>query len=117
MPRQPAGANPARRWTDQVFPGDYGGRRAAAKAWHEWDEWTLDYRHPNNPVGQMISSGDWYQYVLTRPIDAQPGQKFAYGTGVSSLMSRMIRSSTGLSPRKFAMQGLFEPLGIDTIQW
>ena len=34
----------------------------------EWDEWTLDYRDPNNPVYRMVVSGDWYQYVLGRPV-------------------------------------------------
>lgn len=82
-----------------------------------WDEWTLDYRNADNPTSQMINSGDWYRYVLTTPIDAQPGEKFAYSTGVSTLMSRMIRSTTGMGPRNFAMAELFGPLGINDIHW
>ncbi|MDH3902027.1 MAG: beta-lactamase family protein [Xanthomonadales bacterium] len=82
-----------------------------------WDEWTLDYRDVNNPLYGMIASGDWYRNVLTTPIDAQPGEKFAYSTGVSTLMSRMIRSTTGMSPRAFAMAELFGPLGISNIHW
>ena len=82
-----------------------------------WDEWTLDYRAASNPVSQMINSGDWYRYVLTTPIDAQPGDKFTYSTGVSTLMSRMIRATTGMSPRSFAMANLFGPLGISAIHW
>jgi CubicO group peptidase (beta-lactamase class C family) len=81
------------------------------------DEWTLGYTHPQNPVVEMIQSGDWYRYVLTRPTDAQPGEKFTYSTGVSTLMSRMIRKVTGLSPRQFASQELFGPLGIQDIHW
>jgi len=82
-----------------------------------WDEWTLDYRNANNPVVQMLNSDDWYRYVLTTPVDAQPGEQFAYSTGVSVLMSRLIRSTTGLSPRNFAMAELFGPLGINAIHW
>ena len=82
-----------------------------------WDEWTLDYRDPNNPLFAMIASGDWYRSVLTTPMDAQPGEKFAYNTGVSTLMSRMIRSTTGMGPREFAMAELLGPLGISNIHW
>jgi len=83
----------------------------------QWDEWSVDYRSQSNPVGQMMSSGDWYRYVLTQPMDSQPGEKFTYSTGVSTLMSRMIRFSTGLSPHAFAMQELFGPLGIEDVHW
>jgi CubicO group peptidase (beta-lactamase class C family) len=83
----------------------------------EWDEGRTDYRHPLNPVVQMIDSDDWYQYVLTRPMDAAPGQHFTYSTGASTLMSRMIRVATGVGPEAFARQELFGPLGIGTVHW
>jgi len=83
----------------------------------EWDEFSRDYRDSLNPVVAMINAADWYQYVLTRPTDAQTGQKFSYSTGVSTLMSRMIRVSTGMSPMQFATQELFGPLGIPQIHW
>lgn len=83
----------------------------------EWDESSLDYRHPMNPVGQMINSTDWYRFVLERPLDASPGEKFTYNSGASTLMSRMIRVATGMGPDAFAMQELFEPLGISNVHW
>jgi CubicO group peptidase (beta-lactamase class C family) len=83
----------------------------------EWDEWTLPFTDPQNPVYQAITSGDWYRYILTRPMDAQPGEKFTYSTIGSSLMSRMIRKVSGESPRVFATKQLFEPLGITNIHW
>ena len=82
-----------------------------------WDEWTLPYTNASNPMAQAMSSADWYRYVLTTPIDAQPGEKFIYNTAGSTLMSRMIRSTTGMSPRSFAMTRLFGPLGISNIHW
>jgi CubicO group peptidase (beta-lactamase class C family) len=82
-----------------------------------WDEWTLDYRDPANPSYEMIVSSDWYQYVLTRLTDAQPGEKFAYSTGASNLMGGMIRKLSGTSPRNFAMKELFSPLGVQNIHW
>jgi CubicO group peptidase (beta-lactamase class C family) len=83
----------------------------------EWDEGSVDYRNPANPVGQMINSSDWYQYVLTRSMEASPGVTFRYSTGASTLMSRIIRVATGLGPDEFAMQELFGPLGIGPVHW
>ncbi|MCP4048434.1 MAG: serine hydrolase [Gammaproteobacteria bacterium] len=82
-----------------------------------WDEDGTDYRDPQNPVNQMVQSQDWYQYFLTRPMDAVPGTKFNYSSGASNVMGRLIRVSTGSGPEEFAMQELFEPLGIDQVHW
>ena len=82
-----------------------------------WDEASVDYRNPLNPVQQMINSGDWYQYVLTRPTDAPPGGTFSYSTGASTLMSRIVRVATGMGPEAFAVQELFGPLGIAQYHW
>lgn len=83
----------------------------------EWDEESTDYRNPDNSVGQMLDSEDWYQYVLTRPTDAQPGQKFTYSSGASTLMSRLIRVASGSGPDEFAIEELFEPLGFGPVHW
>jgi CubicO group peptidase (beta-lactamase class C family) len=83
----------------------------------EWDETSTDYRDLVNPVGRMIDSGDWYEFTLSRPTDAPPGEKFTYSTGASTLMSRMIRVATGMAPDVFAAQELFGPLGIGPVHW
>jgi CubicO group peptidase (beta-lactamase class C family) len=82
-----------------------------------WDEDSFDYRNPQNPVRQMVESDDWYQYFLSRPMDAAPGEKFAYSSGASNLMSRMLRVSSGMGPDEFARQELFDPLGIGPVHW
>lgn len=83
----------------------------------EWDESSTDYRNPLNPVLRMIESDDWYQYVLSQPVDAQPGTKFSYSSGASILMSRMVRVASGMAPEDFAMQALFGPLDIEQVHW
>jgi len=83
----------------------------------QWDEVSTDYRNPLNPVAEMIASDDWYQYVLTRPMTAAPGQQFTYSTGASTLMSRMIRFATSMGPEAFARQELFDPLGFGPVHW
>jgi CubicO group peptidase (beta-lactamase class C family) len=82
-----------------------------------WDEWTLPYFNPANPVNQAENFGDWYRYFLTRPMELTPGTEFAYSTINSTLMSRMIRVVSGQSTRDFANQQLFGPLGINNAHW
>lgn len=83
----------------------------------EWDEINSDYRNPLNPVARMIESNDWYQFVLSQAMDSQPGSKFTYSTGASTLMSRLLRVATGMSPDAFAEQELFGPLDIQQKHW
>lgn len=83
----------------------------------QWDEGQVDYRNPQNPANQLVNADDWYDYVLTRPVDAAPGTRFSYSTGASTLMSRFIRVASGMGPEAFAMQELFTPLGIDSVHW
>ena len=115
------------RFFGTLYPmttGEFNNKRAISvedilqqRSGISWDEWTLPYASANNPITMAMNSGDWYRYVLTTPIDAQPGEKFTYNTAGSILMSRMIRSTTGMSPRNFAMTELFGPLGISNIHW
>ncbi len=83
----------------------------------QWDEAQTDYRDPQNPANQLVNASDWYDFVLTRPMDAAPGTRFSYSTGASTLMSRFIRVASGMGPEAFAMQELFAPLGIDSVHW
>jgi CubicO group peptidase (beta-lactamase class C family) len=83
----------------------------------EWDEVSMDYRSPQNPVAQMIESDDWYQYVLAQPMDSQPGEVFTYSSGASTLMSRLVRVASGMGADSFARQELFDPLGIGPVHW
>lgn len=82
-----------------------------------WDEASSDYRDAQNPANQMIASPDWYRYVLETPLAHQPGENFAYSTGASTLMSRVVRAASGRSTEEFAQTELFEPLGITDYHW
>ncbi|MGD9020444.1 MAG: serine hydrolase, partial [Lysobacterales bacterium] len=83
----------------------------------EWDELTVPYGYPGNSLYEAEASPDWYDFFLRLPMVAQPGEQFAYSTIASTLMSRMIRQVSGLSPRAFAVRELFGPLGIEEIHW
>lgn len=78
----------------------------------EWDEWSLFFTNPANPVYQMTRSDDWWEYVLSRPLTAAPGSVFRYSTGVSNLLGGAIWGLTGMSALDYSIEHLFSPLDI-----
>ncbi len=80
-----------------------------------WDEFTFGFTDPRNSAVQMFASGDWYLNVLTRPRSASVG--FTYSTGVSTLMSGVLRQRAGQSPQQLFAQWLAQPLGIEHWDW
>ncbi|WP_135555654.1 serine hydrolase domain-containing protein [Paenibacillus cymbidii] len=66
---------------------------------------------------EMIASPDWTQYVLTRPMDADPGTKFMYTNGGPQVLSSLISRATGMDEEQYAAVKLFEPLGIKDFSW
>jgi CubicO group peptidase (beta-lactamase class C family) len=83
----------------------------------DWDEWTYDYYNPNNHYNQMLSSPDWVQYILDKPMATDPGSTFVYCGGASHLLQAIIDRTASLSTLDFAKQFLFDPLGITPGLW
>jgi CubicO group peptidase (beta-lactamase class C family) len=84
---------------------------------YNWDEWTVPYGNPNNPVSQMLNVTDWYRFALQWPIIKSPDEDFAYSTGHSSLMSPILQNRTGRDVYDFARDELFTPLDISDTHW
>ena len=82
-----------------------------------WDEWTYPYTDARNTHVQMLRSKDPIRYVLEQPIVAPQGAKFAYSSGNSIVLGKIISKATGKRVEKFAEQVLFEPLGITDFYW
>lgn len=82
-----------------------------------WDEFSTSFLDPRNPVVGMLASDDYYLYTLRSPVVAAPGARFDYSTGVSTLMSGVLRNATGLTPQQYAERYLFAPLGITAAHW
>jgi CubicO group peptidase (beta-lactamase class C family) len=78
----------------------------------DWDETTLSYSDPRNPVRLMFRADDIIGYLFNRPIKDPPGSKFVYNTGLSTLLGAMIERRSSLSINEFARKYLFGPLGI-----
>ena len=66
---------------------------------------------------QMRASPDWTQFMLDRPMVAQPGTRGEYCSGGMHLLSGVLSNVTGMSAFEFARRRLFQPLGIRSSGW
>jgi CubicO group peptidase (beta-lactamase class C family) len=61
---------------------------------------------------RMAESRDWVRHILGRQLETTPGERFAYSSAGSHLLSAMVADATGQSTLAFARAKLFTPLGI-----
>lgn len=98
--------------------------RADLRVWHaltmtmglQWRE-QPPYTDPSNGEIAMMLAEDRWQYVLQRPIIAEPGRQWNYCGGATELLGRLIAKGTGQPLHEFARTALFDPLGIGTSEW
>jgi len=67
--------------------------------------------------GAWISSGNWVQFVLSRPMADEPGGRMLYSTGSTHLLSAMLTRAAKRSAHELAREWLGEPLGIQIPPW
>lgn len=109
---------------DRVIANDDPRKRAMTvghlltmKSGLDWPESSVSYSSEDNILWQMMDSQDWVQFVLDRPMAAEPGATFNYSTGDPQLLAAVLEEATGMSTRKFARTHLFEPLGVSSEHW
>ncbi len=82
--------------------------------WHELD---VSYYDPNNSYNKLVTSTSWVQYVLDRPMAADPGETWNYNTGDFHLLSALLQNATGLPTEDFAIDSLAAPMGVTDLFW
>ena len=65
----------------------------------------------------LEASDEWIRFVLDRPMDTLPGERFQYNDGVSVLLGKILREATGQRADEWARERLFEPIGIQEFHW
>ena len=83
----------------------------------EWDESSLSYLDPFNSETRMGRADDPVAFVLSRPMVAAPGSRFAYSGGATMLLGAIVERATGRPLDELAGEALFEPLGIERVEW
>jgi CubicO group peptidase (beta-lactamase class C family) len=83
-----------------------------------WSEWNADYSTPDNPIiGIWYADKDPISFILDAPLTHKPGEYFSYFGGHHILLGEILRHATGLSIDDFAAKYLFEPMGIQDVEW
>jgi CubicO group peptidase (beta-lactamase class C family) len=71
----------------------------------------------NRNYGAWVTSRNWVQHALARPMFVAPGEEMEYSTGNSHLLSAILTRATGKSTWQFANEVLGRPLGFTLAQW
>jgi CubicO group peptidase (beta-lactamase class C family) len=72
---------------------------------------------PEGLYSTWASTPDHLQYIIDLPLVWTPGTVFNYSDGASHLLSVIITEATGINTYDFALQYLFNPLGITNVIW
>jgi len=70
-----------------------------------------------NSFPTMTRTSDWVRYVWEQPMAHEPGERFAYSSGVSQLLAAILAQGLGESIAAYAEHALFGPLGIERYAW
>ncbi len=65
----------------------------------------------------MWHTDDVIKFVLQKPLEAEPGEKFNYTNGVPTVTGEIIKNAAGMKVTDFAEKYLFHPLGIADYSW
>jgi CubicO group peptidase (beta-lactamase class C family) len=71
----------------------------------------------NRNYGAWVTSRNWVQHALARPMFAPPGAVMEYSTGNTHLLSAVLTKASGRSTWQFANEVLANPLGFTLPQW
>jgi len=71
----------------------------------------------NRGYGAWVQSPNWVRYLLTRPLQQQPGEPMNYNTGNTHLLSAILAKVSGSDTWTFAQNTLAAPLGITLAKW
>ncbi len=60
---------------------------------------------------------DWIKHYLSRPLANKPGEKFAYDSMDTYMLSAVIQKITGKTTLQFLNERIFHPMGIYDAEW
>lgn len=78
---------------------------------------TMSVGHEKEYTGEVVRSDDWVKTFLGMPIAYTPGTKFLYNTAATYMLSAIIEKITGDGLMDYLTSRLFEPLGIQGVDW
>ncbi len=80
---------------------------------------TMSSGHESGTMPGMAAreDGDWVKGFLSQPLTYEPGEHFFYNTGATFMLSAILQKITGETVLEYLTPRLFEPLGIEGMDW
>jgi len=82
----------------------------------KWEE-MIPFNDPHNDNINMNYSGNYLQYVLSRPMATRPFTEFKYSSGSPMIVAGIIEKTANMPLDLFAEKYLFNPLNILEYRW
>jgi CubicO group peptidase (beta-lactamase class C family) len=82
-----------------------------------WDESTYSFGDSRNDVTGMFSAGNPIPFILAKPLESIPGQRFHYNSGYANILADLVRLKMKSNFKFFADVRLFGPLNITNYRW
>jgi CubicO group peptidase (beta-lactamase class C family) len=85
----------------------------------QWNEWNAPHGTSANDADRLYFEcyNDPVYCVLQRPLVSTPGESFTYNGGGIITLGEILRNATGMDLIEFSKKYLFDPMGIDSLQW
>lgn len=102
------------------FPGDLPAEVSAnLAAMRVKDLLTMSTGHAVDTMGPLrgATDGNWPKAFLAQPVEHEPGTHFLYNTGATFMCSAIIQKLTGQTLLEYLKPRLFDPLGIEGMDW
>ena len=78
----------------------------------EWQDAGFVNADSKSETSQMEGSDDWVQYVIDKPMAAEPGKVWNYNAGATELLAYIFQKETGQDIDDYGQKYLFAPLGM-----
>jgi CubicO group peptidase (beta-lactamase class C family) len=89
------------------------------KAMRIWHLLTMTTGHHKDATQRTLSRRDrnTARAFLSIPVKHPPGTHFVYNSAASHILSTIVQKRTGQTLRQYLTPRLFEPLGIEVVEW
>ena len=78
---------------------------------------TMSVGHAKDYTFSIVKTEDWAKSFLAVPIVNEPGSQFVYNTVATYMLSAIVQKVTGQTLLDYLTPRLFQPLGIEGIDW
>ena len=78
----------------------------------DWNDEGFQASDPQADTSLMEATDDWVQYVIDKPMAAEPGKVWNYNAGATELLAYIFQKETGQDIDDYGQKYLFAPLGI-----